>query len=96
MERKVYCDYLRFFAVFAVCVLHVSAFNWACTDVNSLEWQVFNFYESIVRWGVPIFLMISGTLFLNREISIKKLFSKYIFRMVVAFVFWSLFYAFDE
>ncbi len=74
-------------------VLHVSAQNWHIADVNGIEWQVFNFYDSIVRWGVPIFVMISGSVFLGRDISLKKIYSKYIFRMVVAFVFWSLFYA---
>lgn len=93
MERKQYCDYLRVFATFAVVVLHVSATNWYITDVNGMDWQVFNFYDSIVRWGVPIFVMISGSLFLGRDVSLKKIYSKYILRMVVAFVFWSLFYA---
>ena len=51
MERKQYCDYLRVFATFAVVVLHVSATNWYITDVNGMEWQAFNFYDSIVRWG---------------------------------------------
>ena len=72
MERKTYCDYLRLIATFAVVVLHVAAFNWENTDVNGIEWQTFNFYNSIVRWGVPIFVMISGSLFLNREMSIRK------------------------
>ena len=68
MERKTYCDYLRLIATFAAVVLHVAASNWYSTDVNGLEWQSFNFYDSVVRWGVPIFVMISGSLFLSREI----------------------------
>lgn len=96
MERKQYCDYLRVFATFAVVVLHVSATNWYITDVNVMEWQAFNFYDSIVRWGVPIFVMISGSLFLGRDVSLKKIYSKYILRMVVAFVFWSLFLCTDD
>ena len=82
MERKTYCDYLRLIATFAVVVLHVAASNWYSTDVNGLEWQSFNFYDSVVRWGVPIFVMISGSLFLSREISIRKIYSKYIFMEV--------------
>lgn len=85
MERKIYCDYLRLVATFSVVVLHVSAWNWYSTDVNSLEWQSFNFYDSVVRWAVPIFVMISGSLFLSREIPVKKIYSKYILRMAVAF-----------
>ncbi|WP_026653811.1 acyltransferase [Butyrivibrio proteoclasticus] len=93
MERKTYCDYLRIVATFAVIVLHVSATNWYGTNVNEFAWKTFNIYMSIVRWGVPIFVMISGSLFLNKDISYGKIYSKYIFRLMFAFLFWSLFYA---
>ena len=92
-DRKVYIDYLRVFATFAVMILHISAQNWGSTDVNGFDWQVFNFFDSIVRWGVPVFVMISGSLFLNREISLRKLYSKYIRRMITAFIAWSAIYA---
>ena len=93
MERKIYCDYLRVIATFAVVVLHVSGSNWDYTDVNGLEWQAFNFYDCIVRWTVPVFVMISGSLFLNKEITVRKIYSKYVLRMVIAFFTWSIFYA---
>ena len=64
MERKTYCDYLRVAATFAVVVLHVAASKWSAADVNGATWKAFNFYNSAVRWGVPIFIMISGSLFL--------------------------------
>ena len=92
-ERKEYFDYLRVFSALAVVVLHTSAQNWHGTDVHSYAWQVFNFGDSIVRWCVPVFVMISGALFLNRDIPLKKIYSKYIFRMVVSFFVWSVFYA---
>lgn len=93
MKRKVYCDYLRLVATFAVVFLHVAASNWSNVDVNGMQWQVFNIYDSLVRWGVPIFVMISGALFLNRDVPIQNIYSKYILRMVIAFLSWSLFYA---
>lgn len=93
MKRKVYCDYLRLVATFAVVFIHVAASNWSNVDVNGIQWQVFNIYDSLVRWGVPIFVMISGALFLNRDVPIKNIYSKYVLRMVIAFVSWSLFYA---
>lgn len=92
-ERIVYFDYLRVFAILAVVVLHVAAQNFDHTDINGMAWQVFNVFDGIVRWGVPVFVMISGALFLGKDIPIKKLYSKYILRMAVAFVFWSVFYA---
>ncbi len=94
-HRKHYFDFLRVTACFAVMVIHVAAQNWLSVDVHSFEWQVFNFYDSLVRFGVPVFVMISGALFLNpdRDIPVRKLYSKYIFRMFTAFVFWSFVYA---
>ena len=65
--RILYFDFLRIFATLSVMVLHVTAQNWHGTSVSSFEWQTFNFFNSIVRWGVPIFVMISGALFLNER-----------------------------
>lgn len=95
-DRKIYLDFLRVFATFAVMILHISAQNWHSTDVNGFEWQVFNFFDSIVRWGVPVFVMISGSLFLNRETPLRIIYSKYIRRMITAFIVWSAIYAFFQ
>lgn len=93
MDRQRHFDYLRVFAIFAVMILHVSGQNWYATDVNRMEWQTFNFYDSIVRWGVPVFVMISGALFLPRNISIKTIYSKYVLRMVTSYIVWTGIYA---
>ena len=91
--RIVYFDYLRLFAMFAVMVLHVAAQNWYLTPVDTFEWQTFNVFDSLMRWGVPVFVMISGALFLGKEHQIKKIFKKNILRLVVALFFWSIIYA---
>lgn len=94
MQQRIgYLDWLRIFSIFSVVILHVSAQNWYTTDVNGFVWQTFNFYDSIVRWAVPVFVMISGCLFLNRDVPIEKIYGKYISRLVVAFLVWSIFYA---
>lgn len=91
-ERKIYFDFLRIFATFSVIMLHVAAQNWYNTDINSIEWNIFNFYDSIVRWGVPIFIMISGSLLVNKDLSIKSIYKKYIFRIITSFICWSIIY----
>lgn len=62
--------------------------------MNSVEWQVLNIYDSIARFCVPVFLMISGVFFLDndRNYTLEKLFSKNILRIVTAFIFWSTLY----
>lgn len=92
-KRVQYFDYLRVIATFTVMFLHLSAHFWSTADVNSFEWGVYTAYDGLARFAVPIFVMISGALFLPRDIPIKKLYSKYILRMLTAFLIWSTVYA---
>lgn len=98
MDRKIYIDLLRIIATFLVIAVHVSGFGLKYTEINTFNWQCLNFYYSITSCGVPLFVMISGIFFLNpsKNISIKKIYSKYILRIVIAFIFWSAFYAFGN
>lgn len=94
-KRIIYLDYLRIIATVAIIILHVAAENFYKRPVTSYEWNVFNFFDGIVRWGVPMFAMISGALFLDnsKPIKIKSLYTKNIVRIITAFAFWSLVYA---
>lgn len=96
IQRTVYLDFLRILSTIAVIVIHVSA-SYIYTDLGSFEWHINNIYDSIVRWAVPVFIMISGALFLdvNRPLDIKKLYTKNIFRLVSAYIFWSVLYAWE-
>ena len=80
-NRILYLDVLRIVASFAVMLGHASAQNWYRSNIDSFEWQVFNFYGSMLRWSVPVFAMISGVLFLEGRRNIKK----HILRIVTAF-----------
>lgn len=93
-NRILYPDILRILAVFAVMMLHVCVSGFFSNSVQSFTWQIVNFYESMVRWAVPIFVMVSGMFFLNpqKEITLSKLYRKNIFRIVVALITWGLFY----
>lgn len=94
-NRIIYLDVLRILATFAVIAIHVCSQNWSKVQPSSYEWNIFNFYSGLSRWAVPIFVMISGALFLDnrRTINIKKLYTKNILRIITAFIFWSMFYA---
>lgn len=93
-QRVVYFDILRILAISFVMVLHVSSANWYQIDINSFEWRMMNLYDSISRWSVPVLVMISGALFLSRDITIKKFYKNYILRIVLAFIAWSFAYSF--
>ena len=93
-NRIAYFDAIRAFATIAVIMLHVCAANWYAWPVTASSWITCSAYDSVVRWCVPCFIMISGALFLDKKINLKRLYSKNIFRIVVAFVFWSAIYTF--
>lgn len=92
-ERKTYLDYLRILATLCVIVIHVSAQRFFSLNPSESNWMILNFFNGIVRIAVPLFVMISGSLFLNNNVSIGVLYKKYILRLVVAYLVWSLAYA---
>lgn len=97
-KRVYYLDVLRIFSILGVMMIHVSASDWYSQIVTSYAWRVFNIYDSLVRFCIGTFMMISGALFLNpnKNISIKSLYSKYILRILRIFIFWSTVYAFYD
>jgi surface polysaccharide O-acyltransferase-like enzyme len=66
-ERLLDIDFVRVIACFAVILIHVSSDYVELLNVNSSGWWVANFYDSISRFCVPIFIMVSGAILLDRE-----------------------------
>lgn len=95
MSRTYYLDALRIVAICAIVVLHVAGSYWYQVDIERFDWEVFNLYDCITRWGVPVFVMISGALFLDpaRPQPLKKLWTKNIPRLVALILFWGALYA---
>ena len=93
-QRVVYLDILRIIATFAVIFLHVSCREYYSAFI-SYDWYLAVFNGSLVRWAVPIFVMISGALFLNpaKEIPFKDLLTQKVFRLLKIYLFWWIFYS---
>lgn len=92
-KRIIAFDVMRIVAAYAVVFQHIVGQNW--NEVfPSAEWELRNIYVSFAQWSVPVFFMISGALFLspNKQVNIKRLFGKNLFRIVYAFLFWSTIY----
>lgn len=91
----VYLDILRVVAILAVVPAHIAVVHFANTDVFSTTWDISNIWNCLCRWSVPVFVMISGALFLDptREISFHKLYSQNICRIGRVLIFWSIAYA---
>ena len=94
LKRNSSLDITRIIAVLAVISLHISADFVTEYDVFSKEFMVGAFFDSISRIGVPLFVMISGSLMLdeNKNITIKSIFSKNIKTLFGLLIFWSVLY----
>ncbi len=97
--RNVSLDILRIVSCLGVIAIHASGsvFQHEWTQTGTLQWALCEGVDSISRWSVPVFAMLSGYIFLNpnKPLPISKLFFKYILRLIIALVFWSAFYAFS-
>lgn len=94
-QRKYYLDYLRVAAIVAVVLMHAAGRCCGGDDnARSYVWQVCNIFSSGTRWAVPIFVMISGSLFLDvhKRLPLRVLYGKYIRRLVYAYLFWAPIY----
>ena len=92
-KRIEYFDWLRILCCYSVIVIHISAQNRYSSPIISHEWKIFSFYDSIARFGVPIFFMISVTIFLERDISFGIMLNKYIKNIYIKLLFWSFLYS---
>lgn len=93
-SREYVFDLLRVIAICAVVLIHTTAIYWYDMEVTDYKWMILNILDMFAHYAVPIFFMISGRFFLDPEksISYRKLYLKYILRLVTAFIFWSAFY----
>jgi surface polysaccharide O-acyltransferase-like enzyme len=96
MNRVVYLDWLRSFAILAVVTIHVSA-GYVSTNLfetPSSFWVAANLYETITRCAVPIFVMISGALILSskKQLTYKEFLLKRTSKVFIPLLGWSIIY----
>ncbi len=87
-EHKQFIDTLRCFAIIAVLLQHVVDYYVEVFGKNRITYGLF----ASSRWNILVFVMISGFLFLGRDISIGRMWSHYIKRIILTFLFWSVSY----
>lgn len=87
-------DITRIIAVLAVIMIHTSANFVISFKTSSIEFIWGNIFDSIARMGVPLFVMISGSLMLdeNKDLQIKSLFLRNIKNIVLLLILWSAIY----
>lgn len=92
-DRDVAVDFIKAFAILGVVLIHVSTGAYA-NPVGSFPWYSAVLWGSVSRASVPLFLMCTGVLFLGpeRELSGKKLWLRYILRLLAALFVWAAVY----
>lgn len=86
-------DLLKLIAIFNVVCSHTCILGFS-NPVGSFDWTASIFWGSVGRTSVSLFLMCSGALLLPpaKELSLKKLYSKNILRLLAALLFWAMAY----
>lgn len=88
-EKIAYFEWLRFFAAFAVVLMHTAAKRWMSVSHETDAWLALTIWDSMVRWPVPVFVMITGALFVPRKTDLGLVLKKYIPRLVLSWAVWS-------
>ncbi len=92
LERKDWVSNLRVVATVAVVVLHISVpyLENKFVDLPGINWWGGNLFDSLTRFCVPVFLMITGTLLLPQKTYFNVFFKKRTKRLLPPFLFWSI------
>ena len=93
-HNLIWLDNAKIIAAFAVIFLHVAADIVLNSPVGSFNWWFGNVYDALVRWCVPVFVMISGAQLLSSQRSedLRSFYRKRMSRIFIPMVFWSCFY----
>ena len=92
MTRRYELDLCRILACLMVVMIHLSGSGWHI-DPASGAWRVYNLVHTAVRAGIPLFFMISGALFLEREeLDLGRLVRRNLVRLLAVYLCWDLLY----
>lgn len=95
-RRNSNLDIIRILAAVAVVMIHCGAMFVADYMPYTWEFKIGNVLESISQLGVPLFVMISGALFLDerKQITFKGVISRNVKSMAIITILWAAIYAF--
>lgn len=87
-----YVQVLKAISCFAIVLLHTVYGSDGSFDNSNLEHYISVSIRNCMTWAVPCFVMISGALLLGngKPVEYKKIFSKYIPRMIIAIVVFTI------
>lgn len=89
-------DNARILAIFAVILLHVAVGAAWQSEPGSFLWIYNTSFDVLVRWCVPVFVMVSGALLLepHAEETLGDFYKKRFSKVLIPFLFWAIVYIF--
>lgn len=93
-SRILWVDLAKVVGLVAILTIHVSSSYLMDYNVMAPYWVMGVFFESLARFGIILFVMVSGFLLFKKSYEIKEFFSKRFNRVLVPFIFWNLIYIF--
>lgn len=94
MKTIYYINTLRVIATLAVVFLHTGAgiFETTHFPIHDETYHMYNLYIQLMRFSIPLFVLISGALFLspNKNISFNLIANKYVKRIILALIVFGL------
>lgn len=91
-KRLHYIDYLRVFACLMVITIHISSEYMFLGNIGSRSFMLYYMLDSFSRSCIPIFLMITGALYLGRDsLDISKV-DRSCFKLIVLYFVWNVIY----
>ena len=88
-RKKVYLEWMRVIAIFLVLFNHLPAYSLYITASGAVQ-GILMYMSMLARVNVPLFLMISGAVLLNRQEDFITVLKKRISRIFAALVLFSL------
>ncbi|GEM_PF-4883368 len=94
-KRILYLDIIKIVSALMVILIHLMSIKWYVLDISDPNLMVLNILNALARVSVPMFVMISGAMLLGdqKHYTYAQLFKKYILRILVVYVVWSMIYA---
>lgn len=92
-RRLLHIDIIRIVSCFSVIAIHIISYDFGEILLTSRYWMFLNIFDSFLRWCVPVFFMISGSLNLSKEQENDNVFYlTKMLRIIINFFAWSILY----
>lgn len=94
--KKTYINFLKVMGILFVILIHLLSKAWNQLDPSCTTFKVLTIIDILLLSSVPIFVMCSGAIFLNRDDSIKKIIFKYILRIYLISILFNSIYLLSD